>query len=137
MNKIKENASLIRNILMIVLASVLVITSMALYFQSIEAYDGGFDSNLDYVIATLISIAILAFTIYAIVCKDKNNLNGAKNTLLSTTSFLVTGYSLGKFIKGLVKGKEFAELQIYFYAGIVALILVSICVINYIESKKD
>lgn len=134
--KIKENAQLIKKILMIVLASILVITSLALYIQSIESYDGGFDSNLDYVVALIISIAILSFILYTSFGKNVDYVK-SKNSLLITITTVSSCYSLGVFFKGLAKGKEFQGLQVYLYFGIVTLILLIIGILNNIEKKKN
>ena len=67
MNKLVKNASLIKDILFIILGSVLVLTSLSVYILSIVPYDGGFDASLDYLGILICSSIFLVYCIYAIV----------------------------------------------------------------------
>lgn len=136
----KSNYPLIKKILIIVLTSIIFITSTVLFIQSISAYSGeygsGFDANLDYVVVMLVSLCAVLVSIY--------NLKGTKvkevvNTTVLATSIVVSGYSLGKFIKSLVKGAKYVDCQTYFYAGLVALALVAVATIEYLiyQSNKE
>ena len=116
MNKIKENSTLIKKILFIVLAGVLFVTSLALFIQSIESYDGGFDANKDYVVCMIISLIILAYALYLLFSKNPKVNNGRILTV-AISSAIACAYSLGVFFKGVAKGKEYAGIQIYLYAG--------------------
>ncbi len=142
MNKLKKNATMIKQILYVFLASVLVLTSLTVYILSIEAYEGGFDANVDYLVIMIVSIIFLTYCIYSIVKSDKNQIMPRIITLALTSS--IGGlYSLGVFFKALnkaiVKGKEFiyTDYQLYLYIGIVALTLTAIAVFQYLETKKD
>ncbi len=136
MNKIKENSALIKKILFIVLAGVLFITSLTLFIQSIESYDGGFDANKDYVVCMIISLIILAYAIYLLISKNQNSTLGRQITI-GTSCAIACAYSLGVFFKGIAKGKEYAGIQIYLYAGIVTLLVLFIVGLDYLESKKS
>lgn len=142
MNKLKKNATMIKQILYVFLASVLVLTSLTVYILSIEAYEGGFDANVDYLVIMIVSIIFLTYCIYSIVKPDNNQIMPRIITLALTSS--IGGlYSLGVFFKALnkaiVKGVEFVytSYQLYLYIGIVALTLTAIAVFQYLETKKD
>ncbi len=142
MNKLVKNSSLIKDILFIILGSVLVLTSLSVYILSIVPYDGGFDASLDYLVILICSIIFLVYCIYAIV-KSERNLTIPRILTLGLCSSIGGLYSLGVFFKAmtkaLAKGKEFVytSYQMYLYIGIVALILTLIAVFEYLETKKD
>lgn len=129
-----KNNQLIIKILFIVLGAVLFLTSLSLFIQSIYVYDGGFEANQDYVVSMLISAIILVYTIYNLKGKK---LREAKNYVILSTSIIISAYSLGKFIKALVKGKKFVDNQVYLYAGLVALVLLLIGIFEYLDIKKN
>ena len=56
MNSLKKNATVIKQVLFVVLASILVLTSLSVYILSIEVYEGGFDASVDYLVIMIISI---------------------------------------------------------------------------------
>lgn len=133
----KSNYNLIKNILFVALGAVLFITSLVLFIQSFSAYGdeygSGFDANLDYVVAMIISLIILFAAIYNLVKKDIKNI---LPTVTISIALISSGYSLGLFIKKLVKGGKFVDYQTYFYFGIVALILLAIGVFQYLINKS-
>ena len=142
MNSLKKNATMIKQILYVFLASVLVITSLSVYILSISVYEGGFDANVDYLVIMIVSIIFLVYCIYAIV-KSEKDLTIPRIITLALTSAIGGLYTLGVFFKALnkaiVKGKEFiyTDYQLYLYIGIVALTLTAIAVFQYLETKKD
>jgi len=142
MNKLKKNATTIKQILFVSLAAVLFLTSLTVYILSIEAYDGGFDASMDYLVFMVLSLVFLIYTVYAIIKSDKD-LTMARILTLGLCGAIGGLYSLGVFFRSLAKvlskGNEFVftDYQIYLYAGIVGLILTVIAFFQYLEAKKD
>jgi hypothetical protein len=134
----KCNFLLIKKILFIVLGAVLFITSIILFAQSISAYSGssgsGFDANSDYVVAMILSGIILCVSIYNLVGKQVNEV---ANYSLLAGSLIGFGYSLGVFIKGLIKGGKFEGLQVYLYFSLAALVLFLIAGAQYFINKSN
>lgn len=142
MNKLKKNATTIKQILFVFLAGVLFLTSLTVYILSIEAYEGGFDASMDYLVFTVLSIIFLIYTIYTVVKSDKD-LTMPRILTLGLCSAVGGLYSLGIFFKSLAKIISkgdvfvFTDYQLYLYAGIVGITLTIIAFFQYLEAKKD
>lgn len=142
MNKLKENATLIKELLFVFLATVLVITSLTVYILSINVSEYGFDANLDYLTFLIIAIIFLVYTILVIVKKEMNEKFG-KIFTLGLCSCIGGLYSIGIFFKkissALVNKTEFiyTDNQLYLYVGIVCMILTAISIFQYFEYKNN
>ncbi len=127
--------TLARKILFILIPSIVFITSLALYAQSIEGYEGGFDANFDYVIVMAISLIWVGFGVFLVVKPNEDTFN-AKLLSVVVTGAIFGFYSLGLFFKGLAKHKEFSGIQIYLYAGLVGVAILAYSIVLYFENKK-
>lgn len=131
----KTSLALTKKILLLAIPCVIFITSLILYIQSIEKYDGGFDANFDYVIVMGAALIWGAYELISIL-KPAADLVNAKIVVLLTDGALLGFYSLGMFFKGVVKHKEFTSIQTLLYAGIIGVLVCAYGVISYFEENK-
>lgn len=140
MKFLKDNATIIRQALFVLLAVFLVATSLIVFIMSIEVYDDGygteFSVSTDYVVAMIMSTIILIYSIYCIV-KPNGNLVFARILTLGLTGSIGGLYSIGAFAKKLIKGNNYPDVQLYLYFGLICLALALIAFFQYLETKKD
>jgi len=122
-----------KNIIALIYGIFSSIISLILMIKSFEKYDDGYgiDYSIDsnYIIALIVSVGIIIYTILSINNLKKANDN-SKNTTITvfTLSTIVSFYTLGVFFKGLFKAISknisftYATYQAYLYIGIAFLL---------------
>lgn len=142
MNKIVKNSSLLKNIMIIVIASLLCIVSLIYFIQSYSFYSDEWGTDIsidsDYLVLFLCSICILVYGIYSLVAYKKNI--STKNVYFGcfgVASVLIGFYPLGIFFKSLAKEVSYKDCQGYLYIGIIGLAVIIYLVFSYIENKKN
>ena len=132
-----KNKNLIVKCLYVAAALLAFVFSLVLYINSFYYEDYGAGSfeisfNKDYLVTTFATLIILAATVISLVNYLKNRQNGALyDASYGVVTILLSFYSLGVFLKALTKGASkgkdlgpiYAENQIYFYFGLVTLVL--------------
>ena len=122
-----------KNLLFLISTSLLVLFSLILLTLSFSVNDDGFgtqfETNPDY--AVLLMISCVAFVYSLLVFLKKTNEKTAPISMMVAFS-LSSLYSLGVFIKAMVKQKPFLDYQLYFYIGIVTLAFLAYSIYSYI-----
>lgn len=139
MNQIKKNSELIKRCLIIALSVVILASSLALFFLSLETYEGGFDANMDYIVLLFCGIALFIYGTYSVYAlKKEKSLHMMYYGCFGAISVLTGFYPLGVFFKALAKNKPFIENQEYLYIGIMGLIMLSYLIFSYLgDSNKN
>jgi len=131
----KSNFQLLKKIMLIVLPAIIICTSIAFYIQSMEFYDGGFDSDLDYIVVLIVAVEYLGLAIYNF--KNPADIQEKRSLIIMTSSAVLFAYPLGKFIKNLIKNNGFQSSQQYLYVSIFALALLVYGIFDYLDYKKN
>lgn len=133
---------LIKSLNIVVAASV-IIFSLIMLVLSCEIYSDEYGTDIsfnnNFLISLLVGIILLIY--FIITIKDKNY----KYYLLAyqLSSLIVGMYSIGIFLKALNKSIinnasfDFGNNQIYFYVGVIALLLFTIKLLEYFKLKND
>ena len=142
MNKIVKNSTLLKNIMIIVLAVLLMITSLIYFIQSYSVYSDEWGTDIsidtDYLVLLICSICILIYGIYSLIAYKKNlNTKNAYYACFGVTSVLIGFYPLGIFFKSLAKEVPYLECQGYLYIGIIGIAFIMYLVFSYFENKKN
>lgn len=142
MNKIVKNSTLLKNIMIIVLASLLCIVSLIYFIQSYSFYSDEWGTDIsidsDYLVLFLCSICILIYGIYSLVAYKKNLCTkNAYFGCFGVASVLIGFYPLGIFFKSLAKEIPYIECQGYLYMGIIGIAFIMYLAFSYFEYKKN
>ena len=118
------------------------IFSLVFYILSYEFYQDEYGTdisfNSDYLVAMIISIALLSYGIYKIYCLKGNK----EDTLafyyfsISVTSIL-SFYPLGVFFKAINKKKDAMDYLSYLAIGVVCLCLLVYFAFDLISKRKQ
>ena len=139
MNKLINNSKLIKDILLIIISSLLCVFSLVFLIQSYSFYSDEWGTDIsfdeDYVVALVIGAAILAYSIVNLVAKSSSTKKNCYYLSFGVTSALIAFYPLGIFFKSLAK-EPYLECQAYLYVGILGLFFLRYVLMSYLSEKK-
>ena len=140
MNKLINNSKLIKDILLIIISSLLCIFSLIFLIQSYSFYSDEWGTDIsfdeDYVVTLVIGVAILVYSIVNLVAKSSSTKKNCYYLSFGVASTLITFYPLGIFFKSLAKEVPYLECQTYLYVGIIGLFFLGYVLMSYISEKK-
>ncbi len=133
----------LKNILLILIPSLLILTGLIFYIQSYSYYadewgtDISFDS--DYLVIMILGAALLVLSINQIKSNNQNVYYGCTVTIGAVLGFYNLGCFFKALFKALSKNKEFdfAGNQTYLYVGIIGVVMLIYFIASYIDSKKN
>lgn len=135
-----KNKNLVISILVLIAMIFVFVASLIGYILSIEAYDGGFDANTDYIVYMFSSLILLGYMIYHLYNTIKK-INENKTILpivIAFTSALIGFYFIGCTFKAIAKNNfTFKEYYEQIFIGIAYLILMIASIFKYFNTKKD
>lgn len=138
MKQLKKNSELIKRCLIILLAVVLMASSIALFSLSLEVYEGGFDADMDSIVLFFCGVALLVYGIYSVYALKKGlSTQAIYYGSFGAISVLIGFYPLGVFFKAMAKHKSFIENQEYLYIGILGIIMIAYLIFSYISEHKE
>ncbi|MCM1131501.1 MAG: hypothetical protein NC310_06700 [Roseburia sp.] len=138
MEKLKKNSELIKRCLIILLAGVLMASSIVLFSLSLEVYEGGFDADMDSIVLFFCGVALLVYGIYSVYALEKGlSTQAIYYGSFGAISVLIGFYPLGVFFKAMAKHKPFIENQEYLYIGILGIVMIVYLIFSYISERKD
>lgn len=140
MNKLINNSKLIKDILLIIISSLLCVFSLVFLIQSYSFYSDEWGTDIsfeeDYVVALVIGAAILAYSIVNLVAKSSSTKKNCYYLSFGVASALIAFYPLGIFFKSLAKEVPYLECQAYLYVGIIGLFFLGYVLMSYLSEKK-
>lgn len=138
MKQLKKNSELIKRCLIILLAVVVMASSIALFSLSLEVYEGGFDADMDSIVLFFCGVALLVYGIYSVyVLKKRLPVQTIYYGAFGAISVLIGFYPLGVFFKAMAKHKPFIENQEYLYIGILGIVMIAYLMFSYISEHKE
>ncbi|MDE6661411.1 MAG: hypothetical protein K2J93_06280 [Anaeroplasmataceae bacterium] len=138
MKQLKKNSELIKRILIILLALVIMGSSVALFALSIEVYEGGFDADMDDVVLLFCGVFLLIYGSYSVYAYKKNlSCQNVYYGSFGAISVLMGFYPLGVFFKAMAKHKPYADNQEYLYIGILGLVMIAYLIFSYISKQRQ
>ena len=137
MMKLKKNSEFIKRCLLILFGLVLMISAIVLFSLSIEAYEGGFDADMDSIVLCLCGVALFVYGIYSVYALKKNKSTQiAYYGAFGAISVLLAFYPLGVFFKAMAKHKPFIENQEYLYIGILGIVFIAYLLFHYLSEHQ-
>ncbi|MDE7095439.1 MAG: hypothetical protein K2O23_03025 [Anaeroplasmataceae bacterium] len=138
MKQLKKNSELIKRILIILLSLVVMASSVTLFALSIDAYEGGFDADMDTIVLFFCGVFLLIYGSYSVYAYKKNlSCQNVYYGSFGAISVLMGFYPLGVFFKAMAKHKAFIDNQEYLYIGILGLVMIAYLIFSYISEHKE